>query len=132
MSINGDKMIEEHYGKSELLEVRQVRVKKPRRNRVFSWGFKIPSYNPQFYSQFEVFLLKPDKDDLLRQDEEGVFVKFQNGNRFVSEKVRLKDFLESPFCSMLNQDARNVLLERANELNLMRFNMLEELREGFE
>jgi hypothetical protein len=99
-----------HYNKPELLEVRQVNVKKQKRNRLFSWTYKLPSRNKPFYSTFEVYVPEPGFDEVVHKSEPVVMVKFQNIGRHTIESVAWEDFITSPFCDMM-PEAERVTLE---------------------
>jgi hypothetical protein len=107
---SGDNVTEEYTSKPELLEVRKVSRKKVKRERLFSWKFRIDSSNKPYYSTFEIFVPAPVADELQRK-EPVVMVKLQNSSRHAYECISVTDFLSSPFSLMLNKPAKDRLVE---------------------
>jgi hypothetical protein len=125
ISIDGAEMqTDEHYGKPELLEVRQIKREKVKRERLYSWSFKLPSkrtnrFGKHFYSSFEVFIPEPVEGDVLVSDNgSSVFIKVQNGYKYLIENMDLAVFCESPLIRMMEDDDKRELLGKANEANL--------------
>jgi hypothetical protein len=77
-------------------------------------------FGKHYYSSFEVFIPEPVEDDVLIADNgTSVFVKFQNGYKYIIENMGLSEFCQSPLIRMMDDGEREELYGKANEANLM-------------